>query len=104
MGGNVKPEVIKKASNAIGLVDHVCKIFENQTVATKLSDKHTIPSFGRDLDSVLKVLDSEKVFESVPGRCHASFNLKCGLLEKQSKADLVKKIKKNIQKLNDGDY
>ena len=104
MGGNVKPQVIKKASYAIGPVDHVCKIFESQTVATELSDKHTRPGFGRDLESVLKVLDNEKVFEAVPGRCHASFNLKCGLLEKQSKADLIKKIKKNIQQLNDGDY
>lgn len=104
MSGNVKPEVIKKASKAIGPVDHVCKIFENQTVTTELSDKHATPSFSKDLASILKVLESEKVFVPVPGRCHASFNLKCGLLEKQSKADLIKKIKKNIQQLNDGDY
>ena len=104
MGGNVKPEVIKRTGKAIGPLDHVCKVFESQTTNTQISDKHTMPSFGKDLTAILKVLDDEKVFVPVSGRCHASFNLKCRLLEKQSKADLVKKIKKNIQQLNDGDY
>ena len=82
MGGNVKPEVIKRAGKAIGPLDHICKVFESQTTNTQISDKHTMPSFGKDLTAVLKVLDDEKVFVPVSGRCHASFNLKCGLLEK----------------------
>ena len=30
MSGNINPSVIQKASKAIGLVDHACKIFEMQ--------------------------------------------------------------------------
>ena len=59
-----------------------------------VSNKHTTPSFDKDLVTVLKVLESETVFVSVPGRHHTTFKLKCGLLEKLGKAQLISKIEK----------
>lgn len=103
MSGNINPNTIKKASKAIGPVDHVCRTFESQTMTVDVSDKHTTPSFDKDLATVLKVLESERVFVSVPGRYHTSFKLKCGLLEKIGKEQLSK-IEKNIKQLNDGHY
>lgn len=104
MCSNVNPTTIQSAGRAIGPVDHICKVFDDQTIPATSSDNHNTPKFGKDLTSILDVLQQAKVFESKPGRCHTSFKLNCGLLEKASKADLIKGIKKNIQKLSDGDY
>lgn len=48
MGANVRPSVIMKAGKALGLVDHVCQIFEDQTVQYKNSNSHKTPGFGKD--------------------------------------------------------
>ena len=78
MCGNINPNTTKKASKAIGPVDHVFRTFESQTMTVDVSHKHTTPSFDKDLVTV----ESETVFVSVPGRHHTTFKLKCGLFEK----------------------
>ena len=62
MGANVKPSSIKRAGNAIDSVYHVCQVFEQQTSSHLHSDKLTIPEFGKDFDTILQVLEEEKVF------------------------------------------
>ena len=61
MSGNINPSGIQKASKAIGLLDHVCKIFEMQTAKVQLSDKHAPPQFAKDLSTILNVLWTEGV-------------------------------------------
>ena len=104
MCANTNPVTIQNAGRTIGPVEHICKMFEDQTI-TATSDNHNIPKYGKDLESILDVLQQAKVLDTIPGRCHPSFkHIKCGLMEKISKANLVKGIKKNIQNLCDGHY
>ena len=67
MGANVTPPAILKAGKALGPVDHVCQVFEEQTAHYKQSNCHKIPDFGKDLSTVLNVLENEKVFTVIPG-------------------------------------
>lgn len=99
MGANVNPAAIQKAGKAIASVHHVCEAFEQQTPSHGHSDHHPYPSFGKDFMTVLKVLKEENVFVPVSMRHHCSFNLKCGLMEKLSKKELLKKVEKTSKQL-----
>jgi len=99
MGANVRPSAILKAGKALGPVDHVCHVFEEQTAHYKQSNCHKIPDFGKDLSTVLDVLENEKVFTVIPGRQHKSFKSKHGLMEKLTKKNLLKKVDKSVQQL-----
>ena len=51
------------------------------------------------MDAILKVLENEKVFISLSGQQHKSFTSKCGLMEKLSKKDLLKKVEHTVKQL-----
>ena len=53
---NVNPVAVQNAGRAIGSVDHICKLFENQTVTATSADNHNKPKFGKDLKTILDVL------------------------------------------------
>jgi len=55
MTSNINPTTIQNAGKEIGTVDHICKVFVNQTV-TATSDNHSVPKFGKDLENILIVL------------------------------------------------
>ena len=99
MGANVSPSSITKAGKALGPVHHVCQIFEEQTPQYKQSNRHKTPGFGKDLSTVLDVLENEKVFTEIPGRQHKSFNSKHGLMEKLTKKNLLTRVEKSIQQI-----
>ena len=50
MGANVTPEAIVKAEKALGPVEHICQLFEEQTSNTTVYNSHLIPSFGKRLE------------------------------------------------------
>ena len=93
MGANVRPAAIVKAGKALGPVEHVCQIFE-QTSHYTVQNHHPVPSFGQDLNTVLQVLQEEKVFVLTPRRSHKSFNANCALVKKFSRKDLLKKLRR----------
>jgi len=99
MGANVQPSTIVKAGKALGPVDNLCQIFEQQTSHHRRSNYHPVPGFGKDLDTILSVLENEKVFSLIPGREHKTFKAKCGLMEKLTKKELLKKVEHSIKQL-----
>ena len=99
MGANVSPSAIVKAGKALGPVNHICQIFEEQTTQYKNSHCHKIPGFGKDFSTVLDVLDSEKIFTVIPGRQHKSFKSKHGLMEKLTRKNLIVRVEKSVQQL-----
>ena len=100
MGANINPKAIQKAGRSISSVQRVCEVFERQTASSQHSDHHPIPAFGKDFETVLKVLEEEKVFmPTKTGRQHQSFDFECGLMEKVPFKEMVKKIKANIARL-----
>ena len=46
MGANVRPSAIVKAGKALGPVNHLCQVFEEQTSHYKRSNYHPVPGFG----------------------------------------------------------
>ena len=99
MGANVQPSAIVKAGKALGPVDHLCQIFEQETSHYRRSNCHPAPGFGKDLDTVLSVFENEKVFVKIPSRQHKSFRAQHGLMEKLSKKQLLKKVEHSITQL-----
>ena len=55
------------------MVNKICSSFECQNHTTPESDNHRRPSFIKDLQLILKLLEDGKVFMKQPGRSHASF-------------------------------
>ena len=68
-----KQQLIDRAARSIGVVDNVCNIFESENEVNPDSDKHNKPSFEKDFNFVLELLEEEEVFQEQAGRCHASF-------------------------------
>ena len=62
MGANITPKAIVQAGKSIAAVHSVCREFEQETCSgsTSSSDIHNIPSFGKDFETVLKLLIDEK--------------------------------------------
>lgn len=98
-GANVNPRSVERAGKSIASVHHICQIFEEQTASTIHSDHHPIPEFGRDFNTILQVLEEENVFVPTSTRQHKSFKFKCGILEKLSCKELIKKVKTSIEQL-----
>lgn len=96
MGSNITPHSITRA---IASVHHVCQAFERQTASSQHSDHHTIPEFGKDFDTILQLLEEDQVFVTTSVRQHKSFNLKCGVMQKQSYKLLKKKVEENIKQI-----
>ena len=61
-GANIKANAVEKAGKSIGVVHTVCKVFEQQTSSSRMSDSHSYPAYGKDYTTVLKVLQEEDVF------------------------------------------
>ena len=72
----------------------MCLLFEEQTSNTMVYNSHLVPSFGKDLITIVQVLQDEKVFVLTPGQSHKSFNPNCPLMKKLRRK-LAKKIEKS---------
>lgn len=99
MGANVNSAAIERAGKAISGVHHICQVFEQQTSTNIHSDHHQVPTFGKDFDQVLSVLQEERVFVPQSGRQHQSFKFNEGLMQKLSAQTLRKKVESNIKKI-----
>ena len=99
LGASITPKVVIKAGKSIAAVQQVCQSFEEQMSSSSKSDCHPYPSFGKDFSMVLTTLEEENVFVPECPRKHETFNLKCGLLEKVSRKDLLKKVRTSIDQI-----
>lgn len=102
MGGNISPQAIVKAGKSITVSKQVCSTFEERTMWKKAAlDSHSNPSLQKDIMKMVEVLDEERVFTPVKRREHSSFsNMKCGLMHKNSRSDLAKKVQNTIDKIS----
>jgi hypothetical protein len=95
LGANIKPGAVKKAGKCIGIIQHICQVFENQTSRYRSSDHHSFPALGEDFKTILGEPEEGSVFVPQCKRQHASFSIQRGLMAKFSRQDLCVKIKKN---------
>ena len=102
MGSNVTDNAVRLAAESVDVVDHVCHTFEKASITTKSnSDKHTSPSFEKDLKLILSVLQDQDVFRPKESRNHETFkNLKL-IFDTLKYKDLLKWIKSTTKSLTD---
>ena len=101
MGSNVSNSSVKLAAEAVGVVNNICHSFEKQNSSCKSNtDSHTCPSFVKDYQLILNVLDEQKVFvPNTTGRQHNTFKNQKRLLEQPCFEDLIKWIKHTTETL-----
>ena len=100
MGANISASRVQKAGRSIASVQRVCQTFEKQTASQVHTDRHPYPHFGKDFNTILKVLKDENVFNTVPGRHYPSFKFKLGLLQTFRRPEFVKRVEKSIKQLS----
>ena len=99
MGTNKSPARVQRAGKSIQFVHNVCETFEKQTAKRQHSDHHPYPSFGKDFQTVIKVLLEENVFTKVQGRQHSTFKFQKGLMEALSRKELAAKVNTSLKQL-----
>ena len=72
LGANIRPKSIEKTGRTIGIVQHVCHVFEEQMCSYKPSFHHPYPDIGKDFAQVLEVLEEVSVFTPRGNRQHPS--------------------------------
>ncbi len=82
----VTPKVVERAGKCLHLVDNVCRQFERQPASSRGLGYHTTPKFGRDLHTLLKVLEEENVFLPTK-REHPTLKFKEHLMDKITRKD-----------------
>ena len=82
LGANITPEAVQKAGRTIAPVQHICHIFEQQTATQSVSGHHSIPSFTKDFDIILKLLNDEKILTPTGVREHSIYKHKHTIIEK----------------------
>ena len=98
LGANINLKSVELAGKCISVVHHVCAAFEDQTSPFKPSDHHHLPAFGKDFETVLKVLEEENVFVPLCVRQHPSFkSTHHGLMQSLSREELIKKVKTTVK-------
>ena len=74
MGANVTNKSISVAAKSIGVVNNICKAFESEVEAKSSSDHHPPPSFTRDLNMIIVVLNEQDVFSDHGTRKVSGYN------------------------------
>ena len=81
MGANVCEAAIICASRSIGIVDEVCRCFEESLNVHQTAGSHDIPSDSRDFKVILETLLEKEVFADKGRRSHSQFKRNCTLME-----------------------
>ncbi len=98
-GSSVNSGSVLRAGKLVKCIQDVCEQFEKETRHEVRSTKHNVPNFGKDFDDVIKTLSEENIFVPISDRQHESFSFKCGILQKLSHTELLKKVNHSIQQL-----
>ena len=102
MGSNVTDRSVRLAAESIDVVHHVCNVFVAESSEQKLdSVRHSPPSFEKDFNLILSVLQEQEVFIAKTSRHHNSFKKLTPLFDQLKYDDLLKWIKHTTNALLD---
>ena len=99
LGANITPQAIQKAGKTIAPVQHICRVFEQQTATQSVSGHHSIPSFSKDFNMILKLITDEKVLMPIKVREHSTYKHSHTIIEKHSATELKKKVETSLKQL-----
>ena len=80
-GSNIQPTSLLTASKVIGIVDSICRSFEDQVHGRQVSDVHRKPSTNKDFDKIKEELIAKQVFKIIDNRRHFFFKFEKCVLE-----------------------
>lgn len=102
MGSNVTDNSVKLAAESVDFIDHVWHVFETASSRKKRnSDKHSCPSFDKDLALILSVLLEQDFFTTKEQRHHKTFKNLKDFFTKLKYKPLLKWIKHTTNSLMD---
>ena len=61
MGSNIQPPTLVRAARSIGLIDGICRVFEQETAGKEESGHHRKHSFYKDYKRILSQLTESRV-------------------------------------------
>jgi len=74
IGPNANPHTIERVAKSLGVVDHVCKNFEEESDAVVNKPYCSYPSFSKDFKKMFDLLQEDEVFTIHEGRTLSSYN------------------------------
>ena len=78
---NTTSKAINRASRSLGIVHHICEVFEHENNAKKQSGKHTCPAFTKEYNMICVVLKEQKTFLKYDCCCQPSLNYVKSLIQ-----------------------
>ena len=99
MGSNITNTTIDQAAKSIRTINHICEVFEQEMSSKSISGRHNYPTFQKDFEIVLRLLEDKQVFHQQPGRKHSAIQLEKGLLEKIDFSVLKEWLKKKTREI-----
>lgn len=73
LGANKTEEAIQRSTRALGTIVPVLEQFDGENNMTASSGAHKRASTEKDLSIIVRELQKSKVFDTIPGRKHSSF-------------------------------
>jgi len=96
LGSNVKESTIVHAAKSIGIVHHICQLFEEETSHHKQAKKYGVPSSSQDLLKLTTELAALNIFNEQSGRSHDSIYIKKYLITKFNKTKYLEWVINHI--------
>ena len=91
LGANIRPNAIVRAAKSIGIIDEVCRTFEDSLAIHHASAHHPVPADHKDFDKVLEVLLEKDIFSKMDStRQHSQFKFSHTLLVQGDRDKLIK--------------
>ena len=95
LGANKLQGPIKRMAKSLGVVNDICSRFTDESGVPTSKSHHTLPSFGKDLEMVMRELRSQEVFSVKNGRDLTSF-MKPPLLKTIKWANIKEWVKNKL--------
>ena len=89
LGPNKTEKVITRIGRAIGTIDPVLQVFDQENSVQKPSGAHHIAGYERDRNKIVSELIKFKVFTTIPGRMHSAFPNPRNILHAKEKRNVL---------------
>ena len=101
LGSNVSPNMVKRASKALAIVDMVrLNFLKDEDNKMQNKDHHTKPSFQKDLSMIEQQLATDSVFKQSQNRHYKIFRHHKPLLQSIKWTNICKWLKGKITNYN----
>ena len=98
LGSNKTKEGIVRCSKALGVIHETLKRYDQENSVCLSSGAHGRPEYKKELQTIIKELQENKVLEVIPGRKHASFSKPVSLMHAKPTKDILAWVVEHLEK------